>query len=109
MFNVNDWAIGNLNSAAGTGSLRHNTDYGLVESDGASMVQEGEHNADATLFNVGFAGEWTTTGPGAGTILGTNADANVIMDAISPGICQRVGPGLATGYELVLATSSSSG
>ena len=48
------------------------------------MVREGEHNADATLFNVGFAGELTTTGLGAGTILGTNAEANVIMDSISP-------------------------
>ena len=91
MFNVDDWAIGPLSGhpASGSGSSLTPTtgtflDLGLVESDGASMVREGEHNADATLFNVGFAGEFTTTGLGAGTILGTNADANVIMDSISP-------------------------
>ena len=76
-FDVNDWAIGSL-------ATRGATDFGLAETDGASMVTEGEHNADATVFDVGFAGEWTTTGIGAGTHSGAFAEANVIVDRISP-------------------------
>jgi len=89
MFNVDDWAVGALTGHPASGSGSSSTtgtflDLGLVESDSSSMVREGEHNADATLFNVGFAGEFTTTGIAAGTVLGTNAEANVIMDSISP-------------------------
>ena len=81
-FDVNDWATGAL--AAG------GTDYGLVNTGGGlqpfggSLAALGTHNADAVLFDVGFAGEWTTTGAFGGTGAGLQTFASLIVDTINP-------------------------
>ena len=70
-FDVNDWATGRLTDNAGADDF---TAFGLVEADGLSMALEGEHNADAELYNVGFAGEEIASPAGD--------EATIILDTI---------------------------